>query len=222
MNYIYLIHTEKLNNEKLFSKYFSFMSDYRKSKINRMKMQKDKNMSLGVGILINEYLKTLGLREKDMIYEEKYNGKPYFKNLPEVYFNASHSGNCAVCSFSSEETGCDIEKSDEVNTEIAKRFFARSEYEYIYSAKSDSEQLERFFRLWTLKESYLKFSGEGLQGGLNSFEVLFDEKFFNGISLKENGRIQKIYFKEYKYSDLYISVCSKNSMFSDDLILINL
>lgn len=222
MNYIYLVNTDKLNDEKLFSNYFSEMSDYRKAKINKMKMQKDKNLSLGVGILINDYLKTLGLREKDMLYEEKHNGKPFFKTLPNVYFNASHSGECAVCSFSDKEIGCDIEKSDKVNTKIAKRFFAQSESDYIFSAKTEAEQSEIFFRLWTLKESYLKHSGKGLQGGLNSFEIVFDNGFANGIYLKEKGEIRKIYFKEYKYSDFYIAVCSENSMFSDDLIVIDL
>lgn len=222
MNCIYLVNVNKLNNEKLFSEYFLKMSDYRKAKINKMKMQKDKNLSLGVGILINEYLKAFNLKEKDMVYEEKCNGKPYFKNLPEVFFNASHSGECAVCSFSDDEIGCDIEKSDSVNLEIAKRFFAQSEYNYILSAKAEAKKSETFFRLWTLKESYLKHSGKGLPGGLQSFEIMFDNSFFNGIALKENEKYQKIYFKEYKYSDFFISVCSKNSLFSNNLTIINL
>lgn len=218
MNYIYLVDTDKLNNEELFSKYFSQMSDYRKAKISKMKMQKDKNLSLGVGILIDTYLQSLGLREKDMIYEERYNGKPYFKSLSQVYFNASHSGNCAVCTFADEEIGCDIEKSDIVNLEIAKRFFAKSECNHILSAKTESEQSERFFRLWTLKESYLKYMGKGLPGGLNSFEIVLN----NDIALKEKGVFQNIRFKEYRYLDYYISVCSKQSLFSDNLTIINL
>lgn len=222
MNCVYLVNTDKLKNENLFSKYYSEMSVYRKEKINKMKTQKDKNLSLGAGILINAYLKTLGLKEKDMLYEEKYNGKPFFKNRPEIYFNVSHSAECAVCSFSDEETGCDIEKYDKVNTEIARRFFARSESDYIFSAKTEEEQLQKFFRIWTLKESYLKFSGKGLPGGLDSFEIAFDNSFVNGISLKEKGKFKNIYFKEYKYSDFYISVCSSNSSFANDLIIIDL
>ncbi len=222
MNYVYLLNTDKLNNKKLFSKYYTEMSEYRKNKINKMKMQKDKNLSLGVGILINNFLKPLELREKDILYVEKCNGKPFFKNLPEVFFNASHSGNCAVCSFSDEEIGCDVEKSDRANTEIAKRFFVRTECDYIFSAKTEKEMSERFFRLWTLKESYLKLSGKGLQGGLDSFEIIFDKSFNNGIAVKEKSEFKKVYFKEYKYLDYYISVCSRSSVFSDNLIIMEL
>lgn len=213
-----LLKTEKLTDDALFEKYYSKMSDYRKWKTDRMKFRKDRNLSLGAGILIDEYLCSVGLCEKDMAYGEMPNGKPYFVNRPDICFNVSHSDNAVICAFSQEEVGCDIEKVADRNIEIAKRFFTESENEYIFSAKEISEQSQRFFRLWTLKESLLKCTGKGLGGGLSSFEFCFDYKIY----VKQNGSRADFRFKEFVIPDYRIAVCSRLDDFSDELKIIEI
>jgi 4'-phosphopantetheinyl transferase len=53
---------------------------------------------------------------------------------------------------------------------VAERFFARAESAYLRSLPA-ATRLESFFRLWTLKEAYVKALGEGLRIPLASFEV---------------------------------------------------
>lgn len=220
MNETYIINTDVLNNMALFDYWFKNMSGYRQEKISRMKLKKDKNLSLGVGILMDSYLKKIGLTEKEMLYINGKNGKPFFKNKPHIFFNASHSGNVAICSFSDDEIGCDVEDDAPINIKIAERFFTVNENQYIASASTQKERQRCFLRFWTLKESYLKCTGTGLHGGLNSFEISLFQN--DDITAYEKGKRVEVYFKEYSYSGFYISVCAKNPSFAEELVTVKI
>ena len=61
---------------------------------------------------------------------------------------------------------------------IAERFFCESEKELIRSLESFDDAADAmFFTLWTLKESFVKCTGEGLGRDLNSFTF---EKTYDG------------------------------------------
>lgn len=99
-------------------------------------------------------------------------GKPFLKGAGGFQFSITHSGEYAACAAGDCPVGVDVEqmKADGRDIlEIAKRFFHRAEYEQL--RKSPDPTID-FYRLWTLKESYLKFLGEGLHRPLNSFCVL--------------------------------------------------
>ena len=51
--------------------------------------QKDKNLCVGVEILLNHALNKIGVF--DPIFDTDGYGKPYLKNYSHVYFNLSHS-----------------------------------------------------------------------------------------------------------------------------------
>lgn len=119
-----------------------------------------------------------------MVYSP--HGKPYFENLPDFYFNISHSGDLTVIAISDQNIGIDIEKLRNINLRVAKRF---CEDEYTYITKNVSPTA--FFEIWTKKEAYLKYLGEGLHGRLNSFSVF-----------KTN-----IPIKTFRKDDYIISVC---------------
>jgi 4'-phosphopantetheinyl transferase len=55
--------------------------------------------------------------------------------------------------------------------DIAQRFFAESEVRAIEQAPLDARSL-LFFQIWTLKESFVKATGEGLGRPLDQFAVL--------------------------------------------------
>lgn len=97
-------------------------------------------------------------------------GKPYIKNNP-FYFNISHSKEVVLCGISKAPVGLDVEKKTSGRIKIAKRFFHEKEWEYLENIKEESADLE-FIKLWTMKESYVKMTGDGLALGLSSFNVL--------------------------------------------------
>jgi len=79
-----------------------------------------------------------------------------------------------VC-FSDKEVGVDCEdtrarkdrKPDFEN--VARRFFTADEQEYIAYGEPGAE--ERFFEVWTAKEAYMKYTGNGFSEGFQSFSV---------------------------------------------------
>lgn len=200
----YMMNTDKLNDERLFENYFSIMSSYRQKKIEKYKLRKDRNLSLGAGILLDYGLKQYGLNECNMRYSAGNNGKPFFLELPYLHFNISHSESMVVCSLSDKEIGVDIEKITDIDFDIAKRFFCASEYEYILSQPSNSKRKETFFRIWVLKESFMKMTGFGMSLMTNSFEFILGDN----ITVKQCVANQIYYFKEYKKDEYRIAICN--------------
>ena len=104
-------------------------------------------------------------------------GKPYLKDYPGVQFNLSHSGGWGVCALSKTAVGVDVEMVRPLRQQVAKRFFTPVEQEWL-----SKRPAEEFFRLWTRKESFTKALGKGLTLPLDSFSVLDDVLFRDGIT----------------------------------------
>lgn len=103
-----------------------------------------------------------GFRPEDIREGEK--GKPYIEGNP-VHFNVSHSGLLWLCMAGGEPCGIDIQQEEDCSYEkISARHFNEAEQEYI-----GREGLPGFFRLWTMREAYGKYTGQGFYGEMPSF-----------------------------------------------------
>lgn len=102
---------------------------------------------------------------------------------PPLRFNLAHSGRLIVCAVS--EWGQDRVQSSAEGTigvdvelvrdrpsmrSLARRFFAHDEVTWL-EAQPPDQQRDAFYRIWTLKEAYLKAIGTGLSRPLKSFSV---------------------------------------------------
>lgn len=116
-------------------------------------------------------------------------GRPYFKDREDLFFSISHSGRFWAVLFSEENVGFDIEDlsirdiSLKRYTGIMKRFFSEEEYNFVMNDLNEidmetelnidlDELQKRFFRVWTGKEAYFKFTGKGFVQGFKTFSVL--------------------------------------------------
>ena len=97
-------------------------------------------------------------------------GKPYLVSEPGIHFSLSHSGDWAVCAISDHPVGVDIEWCDPNRRDIASRFFHKDEIRYLNSLPPYA-RTDAFYSLWTLKESFVKSTGRGLDLPLRSFCV---------------------------------------------------
>lgn len=86
-------------------------------------------------------------RKAEIVRE--YGEKPRFCDGVPAHFSVSHSHGVVMVGISHTELGVDIEKIRPVN--YAKFSFVEAEDE------------DDFFRKWTERESYLKFTGAGLK-----------------------------------------------------------
>lgn len=197
---VYFATDEFLLDEHLFLYFYDKVSSYRKQKIDRLKMPEDKRLSLLSGLLLEYALNDIGEVDKEILEDE--NGKPHLKDC-DINFSLSHSGNVAMCAVSKYPVGCDVEKVREINLKIAKRYFCKEETENIFSFTKENDRIDAFFRLWTLKESYVKAIGKGLAIPLNSFRVNLDNP------PKTMGEKQEFLFSEFNCFDGYkCAVCT--------------
>lgn len=114
-----------------------------------------------------EALLRRALGRKDYCLRYGENGKPYLTDNDNFHFNISHSGRWVVIAYGSSPVGVDVQElRDKVPEGIAQRFFTGDEQSYV------GDDSRRFFRIWTGKESYIKYLGTGLKTPLNSFSVL--------------------------------------------------
>jgi len=101
-------------------------------------------------------------------------GKPEIQNTTgdlAIRFNISHTDGLILCGIvPNDDIGVDIEDCRRKNTtiDIAGRYFSNQEVEDLRKLP-ESDQRNRFFAYWTLKESYIKARGMGLSLPLNQF-----------------------------------------------------
>ena len=94
-------------------------------------------------------------------------GKPYLRGPEKLYLSISHSDDTFACICSDREVGLDIQHKRQVKTEkIAQRFFTEDERKYI------GDDANKFFKIWTRKEAYAKYLGNGLKTVINGTDVL--------------------------------------------------
>lgn len=208
---LYWMDTRELEDEFYFSEYYKTMSYERQRKVDSYTFMKDKRLSLGAGILTDRGLSAYGLCGRDAAVSYGKNGKPYLLRYPHIHFNLSHSGSRALAVFAEMETGCDIERIQKADLALAERFFTPKEYAFIAEQKGRERQDEAFFRLWTLKESFLKAVGEGLMLSLDAFEITISPDGEIGVCRKTNEARAlcpgEFAFREYRMGEYCAAVC---------------
>ena len=186
-----------LEDPQLFGKWLDCVPQVRREKAEGPKNPEVRKLSLGAGALLVHALRDYAAdREspgerpvasrddpsgnalsstdlRSLRIAENEHGKPYLPDWPELHFSLSHSGDRVMCAVSRSEVGCDVEEagSDEAD---------RRRIGYIARCLTERERAlaladpAAFYKIWTLKESFLKLTGKGLTIPLASFEVTPD------------------------------------------------
>ena len=178
----------------------------RREKFARMKHPGAAVLSYTAGRLLTEVLcEKLCLTPDTLELAVGPQGKPYVPGHESFYFNLTHTDGLCVLAYGDEPVGVDCERLRfrERDKKVAGRCFCEAECTYIEEAGPDEALFaERFFRVWTMKESYLKYTGKGISVPLSSFCV-------------DPGRmcvrdVQAV-FHEKRYEDYMIMVCTGGS-----------
>ena len=134
-------------------------------------------------------------------------GKPYFPGS-SLHFSISHSGKWWLCAFARERLGLDIQQHQPCNKEqLSSRFFHPLEDAFLRH-----NAYEEFYRLWAAKESWLKYTGQGITGGMDNFSVVDCQGNFPVIS-GQDARLQPVEWPEDDYS---VCLCARRI---DNIIL---
>ncbi len=188
---IRLLEIRDADSFEKYEKYKELISRERQEKIKLLRRVEDKTVSLFTELLIKEELSRMtGERfEKIEIKKDEF-GKPYAENMEDMFFSVAHSKNHIVFAAGKSPVGVDIEFMREVNLKTAERFFTKEEYESVIG-----KDKREFFRIWTLKEAYVKMLGKGFRIPPESFCVT-------------SGEIAKI-SESTVYDNYMISLCCK-------------
>lgn len=149
---------------------FNLLNEQHKEKVC---LKKDKIISY---CMIYKYLlnNNINLDINNLYYSK--NGKPL---LDGIYFNISNKDDLYVLAVSKYNVGVDIERVCNYDEKVLKYFYTLDE-------KADVKSNEDFFRIFTLKESYIKMKN-----------LYFDSFFLDDY--------KKYYYKTIKYKDYIIS-----------------
>ncbi len=192
----YFIYDIKNLTDAEYEKWFSLMEEDKQEIVSRYKDLTRRKCSVAGEKLVKEHIaNALNIAPESLIILTGKNGKPYIKNC-KIKFNISHCENVLTCAFSTEEIGIDIERVRPFSLNILKRFFSEEEQEYVlgniptnddFQKCENEEILERFYRIYTLKEAICKKSGIGIKGLKNADALAYLEKSFI-----ENGYVISI------------------------------
>lgn len=177
MTKLYIGDISALCNENCFKKYEAEIDHIRRKKLLQCRNQEDRMRSLLGGYLIQLGVKECLFEESGLqadaeplsltyIYGE--NGKPYLENYNHIYFSISHSGNYVVAAFSKREIGADIQEHRRVKAGLADRFFSGGDLQLM----KITENKEEIYKIWSVKEAFMKLTGEGLQQGTDTTTVV--------------------------------------------------
>lgn len=210
---VYTADATVLKDEQLYRRLYTGLDVSRRAKADRFRFEKDKRLSVAAGALLQYALQMENVREPS--FDITSNGKPYLVGEESLHFNLSHSEGMVMCAIAEKEVGCDVEKKAVLNRRLAEYVMTEYELDRIYGLERNMEQQEMFFRLWTLKESYMKATGFGI--GL-------EPKSFGMITRKDRVKVtppvdeREFYFKEYFVDDGYCySCCSLSEMFCETM-----
>lgn len=132
----------------------------------------------------------------ELTFDTGTHGKPFLVSVyhPLLRFNLSHSGDLMILGLAvAREIGVDVEViNDQVEwKQIAANYFNEYELKGIDSIPAGKQQLQAFYRVWTIKEAYLKARGDGLPGGLDRVVVNLEPSHPEIFISLPGGEIEK-------------------------------
>lgn len=181
---LYLTDIHPLSDPQLFQLAWERMAPPRQQKVALASDAADKQRSLAAGLL--------------QAYVERQH--------PGCYSNLSHCGQLAVCAVAEAPIGVDIEqlRGDIRIAAFARRYFSPAEQDYLFSFADAERQQRAFFRIWVLKESFLKATGHGLALPLDSFSCEIGET----VQLRQQVDTVDYDFWESSFADYFLAVCT--------------
>ena len=158
----------------------SLLSDQRCKKVQSYKPALSRKVSVAVYLLLRRALFEVYNINEAVEFEYTDKGKPLLKDHPHIHFSLSHSKNHAACAVSDNEVGVDIQQIVPVSDAVAKRVLTDEEYSRF---KAAAEKDEYFCEIWTVKESFLKKTGQGIASEIRNIaaDTVIEKKVYRGM-----------------------------------------
>lgn len=141
----------------------ALLPEQRRTQALRYKFELGQRTCAAAYLLLCEALeKEYGITWKPL-FEYGEHGKPSIVGHPEIHFNLSHCREAALCGVSNRPIGVDVECVRQKKESLVDYTMNEEEVDLIHSS---NDPALAFTRLWTMKESLLKLTGEGINNHL--------------------------------------------------------
>ncbi len=170
-------------------KAMSALPEWRLHRVEKYHFEIDRKLStIGYMLLRDILFEQYGIAS---LQEWEYNadGKPYLGDYPSLHFNISHCHTGVACVVDSSPVGVDIESIRPFDLELAEHICNSSE---LFEIKTANNPAVEFTKLWTIKESYLKYLGVGLVDALPALLDKALEVNFQTTICEEHGYVMTI------------------------------
>ena len=190
----------------------TFLSPDRRSMLRKFKFVEDRIRSIFSELLVRTYtIENFGMVNEEIRFIKNKYGKPAIAGSMPFHYNISHSGHWVVAVFDDFPVGIDIEKIEKIDLAVADFCFSQVEKKQLLDQPEESH-LAHFYKVWTLKESYIKAVGKGLSIPPQSFSISLINK---EIRFQSDTDKEHWCFHQYTIDDGYkLSLCATHSNFS--------
>lgn len=157
----------------------TLVSAQRREQALRYRHERDQRLCLAAYRLLQRALMTeYGINELPQFTYDA-NGKPTLAGHPHIHFSMSHCQTAVACAVSDRPVGIDIETLDHYSEEVATRVMNEDEMRQILEAPNPNAT---FTRLWTMKESRFKLTGDDCGGDITRMLLDCDLYCFTTIN----------------------------------------
>ena len=137
------------------------ISPQRREYALRYRNERDQRCCVAAYLLLQRALRQeYGITELPELVHDQ-NGKPSLAGRPDIHVSLSHCRDAVACVVSDQPIGIDVETRNHYSPEVAQRVMSEEEMCHIMAS---SDPATAFTRLWTMKESLFKLTGDD-QGG---------------------------------------------------------
>lgn len=147
--------------------YLEFLPQQRRERALRYCGADDRDNCILSYLLLRHALKNcFGLHDPRIEFPPR--GKPYLPEQSDVHFNISHCPAGCIVGVSDVPIGVDIQDVRNFSPRLVEYCCSENERRHIAQSVQPNEA---FARIWAMKESWLKLSGEGVMTDLSAVDT---------------------------------------------------
>lgn len=177
--HVYCCRYDQIDEPQLLNQYHSLLNQAERQRGEGIRTENGKQCFLVSRAMIRSLFGTvIDCPPTALTITADAQGKPFIERPTTRWqFNLSHSHGLITLALAYDiAVGVDVEYHHRnINAlQLARHFFHSREIQQLESL-STNEQWQHFFKLWTLKEAYVKALGNGLSHALDSFGFTFHQ-----------------------------------------------
>ncbi len=192
---VYVLQGISTITEEVLAQVTPLLSAQRREKIARYRFHKDRVQSAFAYLLLRYALKReAGFEGLPMLEETE--GKPTLKVPKGLHFNLSHCVRAVACGLSDTPVGVDVQEWSPRHLSVRNKVCTPEE---LLLLEGSNRPEADFIKLWTRKESYGKYTGQGIRYAMQETDL-------------RDEALQDLVLETAVFPDFALSYCAERKL----------